>query len=271
MIFLKSIFDLYLKSSIHVALSVASFTAITYYHLGISIAHDIVLFNFFCTVIGYNYIKYSEIIFKNPTVISTNLKRILSITAVSIIGLGYYLPSFEWAELSLITALAILSFFYSHPFLNRFQNLRSITGLKILIIAFVWTGFTVLLPGMSGELEYDHTFWLESIQRIFVVIILTLPFDLRDLRTDAEEIKTIPQMIGIKNTKYLSTVFVIFIIGIEILFPYKQPVSSALFISIAVLLLFITLKTPLFQSRYYASFWIEGIPIAWFTMLYLFL
>lgn len=271
MIFLKAIFDLYIKGSIHVAVSVASFTAITYFHLGISIGADIVLFTFFCTVIGYNYIKYSEIILKNPTEISAYLKIILSTTVVSIIGLGFYLPSFEWAELLLITALAMLSFFYSHPFLNRFQNLRSITGLKILIIAFVWTGFTVLLPGLSEELIYDHTLWLESIQRFFVVIILTLPFDLRDLRTDAEEIKTIPQMIGIKNTKYLSTVLVILIIGIEIIFPYKQAGSSALFISIALLLLFITLKTPLFQSRYYASFWIEGIPIVWFTMLYLFL
>ncbi|PKD44574.1 hypothetical protein [Rhodohalobacter barkolensis] len=266
---MKTIFDLYIKSSIHVAVSIASFTALTYLHLGLRIDPGMIFFTFFCTISGYNYIKYSDVILHKSHRLTSKLKIILFITSISVVGIAIFLPSFDWGEILFLSALAMLSFYYSHPVINRFKNLRSITGIKILIIAIVWTGFTVVLPGLKENIGSEKILWIEALQRFLIVIILTLPFDLRDLRTDSGQIKTIPQLIGINNSKYLSTVLIVIVIGVEIIFPYKIFTASAVFIVISLILLVITLNTPLFQSRYYASFWIEGIPIVWFIALFL--
>jgi hypothetical protein len=266
---MRTFFELYIKSSNHVALSVASFTAITYLHLGVSIDPMVIIFTFFCTISGYNYIKYSDVIFQKSRRLTSKLRIILFITSISVIAIVIISPSFDWKEILFISGLAILSFYYSNPVINRFKNLRSITGIKILIIAIVWTGFTVLLPGFKANIWSENTLWIEALQRFLIVIILTLPFDLRDLRADSGQIITIPQLIGIKNSKYLSTVLIVIITGVEIIFPYKVFIASVLFIVMSLLLLVVTLNTPLFQSRYYASFWIEGIPVVWFTTLFL--
>lgn len=266
---LKKLFNLYLKSSIHVGVAVGCFTALTYLHFAIPINHKLVTFCFFSTVFAYNAIKYSDLIYNGKNSLTANLKIILTISVLSLLGMSYFLQIFGWIEIFLLIILGTISYLYSHSVLNRFNNLRNITGIKIVIIAAVWTGTTVVLPGLSENLYSDSRLWIESFQRFLLVIILTLPFDLRDLRTDIGEIKTIPQLIGIKKTKALSGALCFLIIISELMFSYKTLSATIFLISITILLFIITAKLSVFQSKYVASFWVEGIPIIWFIILYI--
>lgn len=252
-------------------LAVSSFTAITYLHLGIPVNTDLVIFCFFSTIFAYNSIKYLDLIVQRGSPLSLNLKTIVVISGVALAGMAYFIRIFGWIEIGLLSFLGIVSYFYSHTPTNRFKSLRSVTGIKIVIISIVWTGTTVILPGLSDNLISDSRLWLETFQRFLLVIMLTLPFDLRDLRVDYGEIKTIPQLIGIRKTKILSGTICTLIIISEVIFSYKTLFSSITLAVFTALLFFVTATLNLYQSRYLSSFWVEGIPIAWFVTLTLWL
>jgi hypothetical protein len=52
------LFDFYIKSSLHVGLSVFSFTGISYYQLGLTPDIPVLVLVFCATVLGYNFVKY---------------------------------------------------------------------------------------------------------------------------------------------------------------------------------------------------------------------
>lgn len=248
-------------------LAVSSFTAITYLHLRIPVNTELVVFCFFSTIFAYNSIKYLDLIVLRKRPLSKNLKIILAISGVALAGMAYFIQIFGWIEIAFLASLSIVSYLYSYTPTNRFKSLRSVTGIKIIIIAIVWTGTTVTLPGLSENLMNDSRIWVETFQRFILVIVLTLPFDLRDLRVDYGEIKTIPQLIGIKQTKFVSGVLCFLIIISEIIFSYKTLFTSITLAVVTTLLFLITAILNLFQSKYLSSFWVEGIPIAWLITL----
>jgi len=250
-----------------VGLAVSSFTAITYLHLGIPVNTELVVFCFFSTIFAYNSIKYLDLIVQRKRPLSKNLKIVLALSGVALLGMAYFIQVFGWIEIGFLASLSILSYLYSNTPTNKFKSLRSVTGIKIVIIAIVWTGTTVTLPGLSENLMSYSRIWVETFQRFLLVIILTLPFDLRDLRVDYGEIKTIPQLIGIKQTKFVSGILCLLIIVSEVLFSYKILYSSITLAVVTTLLFLITAKLNLFQSKYLSSFWVEGIPIAWLVTL----
>lgn len=250
-------------------LTVSSFTAITYLHLEIPVNTELIIFCFFSTIIAYNSVKYLDLIIQTKSSLSTNLKIILIISGLALAGTAYFIQIFGWIEILYLAILSLVSYLYSHTPSNRFKNLRSITGLKIVIIAVVWTGTTVILPGLNENLMSEARLWSETFQRFLLVIILTLPFDLRDLRVDYGKVKTIPQLMGIKQTKIFSGTLCALVIISEVLFSYKPLASSIMLIAVTGLLFLLTAKLTLFQSKYFASFWVEGIPVAWFILLYL--
>ena len=58
---LKQIFDFYINSSIHVALSVYALVQMTQYMFHISDDYAMVYFAFFGTIVGYNFVKYDAL------------------------------------------------------------------------------------------------------------------------------------------------------------------------------------------------------------------
>lgn len=264
-----SLFHLYINSSLHVAAAVASFTAITYLHLDIPPDPFIIGFNFCSTVLGYNFIKYRFLIQNLDSGLTRQLKRIIGITIAGAGGMIYFMQNFTGPEIGLLIFLGSITYFYSHSVFRKFDNLRRVTGVKILIIASIWTGATVLLPGLSEHLVSTHGLWAESFQRLLIVVVLTLPFDIRDIRVDYLEIKTIPQLIGIRNTKVLSFTLLVLILTVEMISPYKAQSSQLVLFLILSVLAVITYRLKIYQPRYFASFWIEGIPVIWLLALYM--
>jgi len=113
--------------------------------------------------------------------------------------------------------------------------------------------------------------WITFVQRFLFIIVITLPFDMRDLRYDVkEDVNTIPKNLGIKNTKLLGVGLLVLFFILEFFkdqIPYKN-VYPICFISVfsAIFLLSSSDK----QYKYYASFFVEGLPMIWVGLLYLF-
>ena len=151
--------------------------------------------------------------------------------------------------------------------LSGFQkNLRNISYLKVIIVAFVWSGTTVLLPLIHTEVNIDSNIVLFAVQRFLIVAVLILPFDIRDIQYDAISLQTIPKKIGIQNTKKLGFVLLLLALVIEFLIS-TQTTTKNIFLGFSFVTVLFLMRAKENQSRYYSSFWVEALPIFWWIIL----
>ncbi len=272
---IKSVFNFYINASIHVALAVSALTWLTLISFELDLDFNLILFVFFATITGYNFIKYFGLAKFHHRSLAKWLKIIQVFSAVAFILMCYFFLKLDAYLMLWIGGLALVTFLYAVPilpkkyFLDEQQNLRQIGGLKVYIIALVWSLVTVLLPVLNEEMKFDTSIWLSLIQRFCFVIVLMLPFEIRDLNYDSLKLSTIPQKIGIKKTKTLGVLVLIVFLILEFLKSNSnfQSLISILITSLITFLFLIFSSKN--QSKHYSSFWVEAIPIFWFlTMLF---
>ncbi len=146
------------------------------------------------------------------------------------------------------------------------MNLRSVATLKIIVIAMVWAGVTYFIPIYAVN-EFESTKVIFGFfQRFLFVVVLTLPFDIRDLRYDLKYLQTIPQLIGIERTKKVGFVLLALTMLIEF-FITPNRIFKFVYLLIFMMLLFFLQRAKRKQSKYYASFWVEGLPVIWWLVL----
>ena len=267
--FLRAVFDFYLDASLHVALAVVSLYLVTVFDLNKSINLYLVGFLVFSTVVCYNFMKYGIEAEKYLIVHKTYHKiiQIFSFLCFPIAVFCFFkLNSLLWFPIALLT---IISGLYILPFLPHSKNLRTWGGFKIYLVALVWVGFTVVLPALEYELDIDWSILALMVKRFILVIILFIPFEIRDLKVDLPELKTLPQRIGIDNTKKVGFGLIILYFLISILLDHSivNWVVELIFFAVLWTALALTFKN---QPKYFASFWIEGIPIVLFAIKYFF-
>ena len=188
-------------------------------------------------------------------------------SVLSLIGFVSVFFQLQQNSQILFVFLGLITFFYAIPMgVKTPKNLRSIRGVKIYIIAVVWAMTTVVLPVLESKLALNMNHWILVVQRTFIVIVLMLPFEIRDLDEDQVHLSTIPQKIGIKNTKIIGFA----LLGDSILLEFfKHKFSHNIFLTacfIGVLSAVLLAKSQKQQGRYYASFWVESIPV--FALLF---
>jgi hypothetical protein len=151
------------------------------------------------------------------------------------------------------------------------KNLRNWAGLKVFIVAGVWAASTVLLPALETKGVLNWDVWVENLQRFVFVLVLILPFEIRDMAYDAPELKTLPQRLGTGRTKVLG----VFMAWLFILLTFaKDELTVFLLVThgvIFLLLLWLLWLTREKQYTYFASFVVESVPIFWWVLALLFL
>lgn len=265
---LKNLFHFYIESSTHVALAVCGFVGVSVLEFDIPISSELLGFIFFGTITGYNFVKYADkISFKNRN-LDLLLGKIQIFFFLSFLVLIYYLFQLPIKTLAVACGLATLTFFYAIPFLT-YKRLRALVGMKVIIVAFVWAGVTLIIPLVNENIVLTNSNWIGFLQRILFVMVLTLPFEIRDLKYDELALGTLPQRIGIKSTKITGTLLLLVILIIESL---KQDINwiytFSLIIICGVMAVFLYLSEKK-QSNYFASFWVESIPILWLVIIIL--
>ncbi len=272
----EKLFNFYLNSSIHVALAVFALTYITFIEFDLESDKNLLYFVFFATITGYNFVKYFGVAKFHHRSLAGWLKTIQVFSFFAFLALCYFALGLSYVTLICIAILAFITLLYAIPILpmryfrDKKKNLRQISGLKVYIIAFVWTFATVILPILENNIQINTDVILSSLQRYILVIVLMLPFEIRDLNFDSLKLGTIPQRIGIKNTKTIGAFLLLVFFFLEY---FKDDISTVgLLASLGITLL--TLLFLVFshrnQSKYYSAFWVESIPIVWLGFLLMF-
>jgi hypothetical protein len=265
---IKNLFWIYIHGSMHVALSVLALILMTTHIFHLPFNWAIAVFAYCGTMFSYNFMKYDGLF----RVKKTAGKKVTFIVYLSTVALIAAAVSFFFLErITQITALAFfaLTALYTVPFFPNTKNLRNWSGIKIYIVALCWAGITLVVPLINAHVELTWDVYLKFTQRFFLVILLILIFEIIDLKEDDPHLKTIPQQIGVRNTKMLILCFLFPFFLLEFLrttLDYRQITGN--FIMVVTVSLFTIFAHPQ-RSKYYTLFWVESIPIFWLGVVVL--
>ncbi len=189
---------------------------------------------------------------------------------IALISAGYYASLIRPLTLILAGMAGLLVLMYTLPIRPNSSNMRNTYGWKIFLVAVCWAIVTVLLPIAnkgSDTMDLAAVSWAFA-QRVVLVLVLTLPFEIRDMKVDPTSLGTVPQRLGIIKTKWLGTVLMLLWFGSHLLLglTVRDKILMAGICSLAILSLICAYEH---QSNFYSSFWVEAIPMVWLT-LYLF-
>lgn len=264
---LRGIFNFYINSSIHVALAICALVAITAFEFDLEVTNVLWGFIFFGSITGYNFVKYATVAGLHHRTLAASLKTIQVFSFVAFAVMLYCLVQLSFSTIGVVAVFGMLTLLYAVPVLKH-KNLRTFGGIKIMIVALVWSGVTVFVPIVADEMSLDSDSWITFFQRILLVTVLILPFEIRDLPFDSPDLKTLPQQVGIRNTKITGTLFLLCIL---ILYGFKDTFSWSFLAALCIVCVcmgFALWVSKKEQSRYFAAFWVEGIPILWFGVLF---
>lgn len=268
MIRIQALFDFYLKSSIHVALSVYALVRMTQFMFELPYDEPIALFSFFGTIVGYNFVKYDALARAKKRMMRNELKMIAVLSFLSSLAVGFYFFRLQLVTQAVAVGVLILTLLYTLPFFPNRKNARNWAGVKIYIVSLCWVGVTLMLPLINAHVELGTDFYLKCVQRFILVFVLILIFEIIDLANDDPHLKTVPQQIGVCKTKLLG-LFLMFIPFYFMEFFKVHFVEKQLYINLVLVLmvsLFLIFAKEK-RSKYYTSFWVESIPILWWLMV----
>lgn len=267
--FFQSILKFYINSSLHVAFAVVAFTLLTCIEFDLDIDFYLLLFVFSSTVVAYNFVKYYTIFNRLRFSFELKLIKVLSFLFLGILIFCIFHLRVESVILFLI--LGLLTLLYTLPLLPQAKTLRDISGLKIFIIALVWTGTTVYSPfvqqGVFQKLLGTDLWWY-GFSRFLLVIALTIPFEIRDYLFDKSDLKTLPQIVGIKLSKVIG--LLLCIVSLLSFYIGMNQINWSEFVVFFIVIVLIIFASPQ-KSVYYTAFWIESVPIIWLLLVYWFI
>jgi 4-hydroxybenzoate polyprenyltransferase len=226
-----------------------------------TINHQISQFVFFSTLFTYNFQRVIRIEKGLNHVRKVWLAK-QNIAIYIFMACGGLVSAYRFFEFQLITQvviviLGLLSVLY--PF-----GLRKIPFSKIFIISFVWTVSTMLLLVLENNIPISQNIVLHLLSRFLFVFAITIPFDIRDLKYDAQNLQTIPLFFGILKAKFIA-LFSLFICLVISVFQYFGNVIISSNLLALILLYFVAsifiVKSDKKSGEMYFSFWVESLSI----------
>ncbi|WP_026933514.1 membrane protein [Christiangramia echinicola] len=268
--YLKNAFELYINSSIHVSLAVVAFTLVSIFEHDLEVDKNLILFIFFASITGYNFVKYAGIAKLYHLSLATNLRLIQIFSLLCFVAMIFFASKLDINVLIATGIMGVFTLFYALPVFGGEKNLRSLPGIKIIIIAVVWAGSTVIIPLINSEKVLGIDLIVDFLQRLMLVVVLTLPFEIRDLEYDNVHLGTIPQKLGVFMTKVFGSVLLFIILCADL---FQRSFNSTEFLSLLMMLVisgFFLWGSGMKQGRFYSSFWVEALPIMYLGLYLLF-
>ncbi len=277
MTFVRKVIDFFLFGNIYIAFCAAALVQSTSFQLGIeSQLTQYTLLTFFATLFLYNlqrifYTSHTEDKSLNSIRRKWIFENQFSIKGLALIGfLGASFLFFSYFKHILIylLPLLLLSLGYFFPLVK----LRKNAWLKLLTLVFVWTMVTAAIPiVLSSETIFSLKNLVHIAARCFFMVGICLPFDIRDVYIDsAENISTLPRILGEKKTRliafafmllYLVLILVEYLIGV-----FKIEVTIALLLS-AIINIVIVLMSNSKRSEYFYIAGIDGTMLVQLILL----
>jgi len=192
----------------------------------------------------------------------------------AIAGIGCFY-CFLYLDRNLQLALVlpgIFSLAYVIPFLGNRKRLRDVNHVKIYLVAIVWAFVTVLLPAMELRKATTLPAVIMFIERAFFIFLITLPFDIRDLKVDSfSEVKTLPTQLGLEKTLRLGYLCVlVFLLLVLVNFglgTYSIEQTAGLFVS-GLSTAWLLSKSSPDRHDYFYSGLMDGTMVLQFLLVY---
>lgn len=283
--YLRQALDCLLFSNIFIALCAVAQGLVTYQLLGTKPEKHVLGLLFCSTLALYNFsillskpAKPEKSPFRRVRWIFSHYRLMITLTMIavfSILPLVFFLNA---SSQILLVSLALISVAYSLPIFSindKHFGLRNIPGVKLFLIAAVWSLSCVLLPILELESSIEASVSMnDSIlliaKRFLFIAAITVPFDIRDLFQDkTNELKTIPVILGEK--KALLICQGLLAIYLVLLFLFTKSIDSnflGLMLTI-VLSGWLIFKSKWQKNEYYYFFYLDGTMIVQFLMLFL--
>jgi 4-hydroxybenzoate polyprenyltransferase len=284
---LQPAFDFLLFSNIFMSLCAVAQGLLTFYLIGSKPVYPILGLLFTSTLGIYNFCiliskpKQPE---KSPyrriRWFFSHYRLMVTLTIVSILSLA---PLFFLVSISsriLLIFLGVISFSYGLPlfaFGNQKIGLRNIPGLKLFMIALVWTMSCVLLPVLEAQAMHlttisfrDTTILLAK--RFLFIAAVAIPFDIRDLFEDKQfGLKTIPVAWGEKNAYLFCQVLLAGYVVLLFLFRNNSFNTDFWALTITVVLTgWLIFKSKWERNEYYYFFYLDGVLILQYVFVVIF-
>jgi 4-hydroxybenzoate polyprenyltransferase len=206
-------------------------------------------------------IQYTNLVVDTPRIhwMKSHLSLVKGLIVVGLIGTVYWgIPmlfdsKYNAAIISLSAAMSILYVVRIGKY-----NLREIPGAKVFVITLVFFLVACLLPfGSNDELISQFDFTPSSTIVLFFVfqylyiLGMTIVFDIPDLVTDSQNLRTFPQIFGIKKTILISILFVFPLLALLVfVVPYQVIVWGFILLQ----LLFYAFLFKKYNKEFYISF-----------------
>lgn len=187
-------------SNIWISIAGVAQLYLTYQLTGIPVYYPLIGFVLFSILFTYNFLRIIKVKNISPENhseqliwISRHLKLITWIMIFSFIGsLTFFFFLYNYQKI-LILFSGLFAVGYNIPIWKRGITLRSIPYLKSVWICLIWTITTFLLPINQNEFEFPI---IDFFIRFLFFYVITIPFDIRDLKYDDVKMKTTPQLFG---------------------------------------------------------------------------
>lgn len=240
-----------IRENIVVATAVTSLAISTLLIFQLPMAYADLLSLWVGTVLSYSFAKEGHLRYERP------IWWLLTATAC---GAFLFL---SWTGRGILLLSTVLSVAYDAPFLTH--RLRQIPFLKIFIVALCWVLGSVYLPLSAYRVSFSAPLvTLLALQNFLWVVVLILPFDIRDKQAEQAHLQTLPTVLGASKTKVIGTLLML-------LFALLALQHSAPLLPIQ---LFMACMTTLFllcaherQSLLYSALWVESLPIIYMVLM----
>ncbi len=271
--------NLYLYSSLHIALGALGLSILSFQAFGIEIHYPYLWFAFLSTAFLYCLHRFIGIQklkgIENKgrfKVIGEYRNHILVYAFISAIGSLYFFFLLSFKTWLILLIPVIISLLYALPVLTRGQRLRDLAYIKIFLIAIIWAWVTIIVPFSYSK----HPLWLVLIlfvERALFVFAITLPFDVRDQQIDKNnEVPTLIHKLGEKQS-YRLAFACLFLSTILLCLLYLGGQISLIYLSsllASYLITYIIIKVSIGKSHdYYYTGLIDGTMILPYGFFYL--
>lgn len=282
----RKFLDFLIFSNLFIGFCAVAQGLVTYHLLRVSPVPSVLAFLFFATLAVYNFCVliqkgaiHKRAPYRRTRWVFQHHRFIVSITIVAVISL---IPLFLMLSLSaqlFVLFLGLISIAYAIPLFsinNKKFGLRNIPGLKLFLIAMVWSASTVTFPIIElNQTAYSDVNFQEIIlltaKRFLFIAAITVPFDIRDLFQDKmNELKTIPTLLG-ERKAYVFCQFLL-LAYLLLLLVFNQGFDLDFWALTSTILLsgWLIFKSNWEKNEYYYFFWLDGTMILQYLMLMVF-
>jgi len=217
--------------------------------------------------------------FRRVRWIFSHYRLTISLTIIAVVSVSVLIFFLKIPSIILLVFLGVISIAYNLPLFTlneRRFGLRNIPGLKLFLIAIVWSFSCVLLPIVEGsarhlvDIKIADTVLLVGKRFLFIAAI-TVPFDIRDLFQDKYfNLKTIPVMLGERKAYLFCQLLLVIYVVLLLMFTNDFNADFwALTLTVAVSG-WLILKSEIKKDEFYYFGFLDGTMLLQYLIIVLF-